>query len=100
MLALAGCHKAPDKTAEQKNAAGQILQASASDAMLPYDTVKSHPPLAPRVIKTEGAAPGEAAADSAPAADSAASDAPPPGETGTSTPAPAAPPVPLLAPAQ
>jgi hypothetical protein len=43
-LALSACgHK---KQPEQSSAAGQILQHSVSDAMLPYDTVRSQPPMA------------------------------------------------------
>ena len=70
VLALAGCHKGVDKAAEQKAAAGQILQGSASDAMLPYDTVKSHPPLAPRVDSS-----AHEDAPDAPTQDNAASEA-------------------------
>ena len=88
VLALAGCHKGVDKAAEQKAAAGQILQGSASDAMLPYDTVKSHPPLAPRVdcsahedapdAPTQESAASEAAASeaAAPASDTPTHDTP------------------------
>lgn len=43
---LAACQG--EKTPEQKRAAGEILPGSASDAMLPIDTVRSQPPLAPQ----------------------------------------------------
>lgn len=53
---------------------GDVLPGSASDAMLPYDTVRSQPPLAPQ---TESAAkPGaKGAASEAAEAGAAASDA-------------------------
>ena len=45
-LALAACGgKEPDASA---TAAGEILEGSVSDSMLPLDTVRSQPPLAPR----------------------------------------------------
>lgn len=45
-LALGACQG--EKAAKQGgNAEGEILPGSASDAMLPYDTVRSQPPLAP-----------------------------------------------------
>ena len=48
VLALAGC-QAEKKPANAKGTvAGEILPGSASDAMLPYDTVRSQPPLAPQ----------------------------------------------------
>lgn len=43
--ALGGC--GDEKATQQGTAAGEILPGSASDAMLPYDTVRSQPPLAP-----------------------------------------------------
>lgn len=54
-LALAAC--GGDKKQEGAGKAeGEVLPGSASDAMLPFDTVKSQAPLAPR---SEGAAKGE-----------------------------------------
>jgi|GEM_PF-1683016 len=45
-LALAACgEKEPDAKAE---AAGEILSGSIDDAMLPLDSVRSQPPLAPQ----------------------------------------------------
>lgn len=45
-LALSACG---EKKAEDKaSAAGEILPGSISDAMLPLDTVRSEPPLAPK----------------------------------------------------
>jgi hypothetical protein len=43
-LALAACQ---GETAQQSTAEGEILKGSTSDAMLPYDSVRSQPPLAP-----------------------------------------------------
>jgi hypothetical protein len=45
-LALGAC-KGEKKPAESRTAEGEILPGSASDAMLPLDTVRSQPPLAP-----------------------------------------------------
>ena len=58
---LAACHRG-DKSDDQRTAAGQVLPGTISDAMLPYDTLKSKPVLAPA-----------RAAASAASADSAAS---------------------------
>ncbi len=44
-LALAGCGKSNDGAGA--TAAGEVLPGSVSDAMLPLDTVRSQPPLAP-----------------------------------------------------
>lgn len=44
VLALAGCH---GKKASQSAAVGEILPGSASDAMIPLDSLRSRPPLAP-----------------------------------------------------
>jgi hypothetical protein len=64
-LTLAACQdeKAPP---QRGNAEGEILPASVSDAMLPYDTVRSQPPLAPMPVatgkgsgKTQGNTPDE-----------------------------------------
>ena len=80
LLALAAC-QGEEKPPEAKTAEGKILPASISDAMLPLDTVRSQPPLAPIETPTgkpdESAASGDAAsgedeedkpADAAPAA--------------------------------
>ena len=45
-LALAACQG--EKPDEKASAGGEILPGSASDAMLPLDTLRSQPPLAPR----------------------------------------------------
>jgi len=46
-IALAAC-KGEEKPAQKGTVAGRILPGSASDAMLPYDTTRSQPPLAPQ----------------------------------------------------
>lgn len=51
-LALAACDKAADKSTGG-TADGEILPGSVSDAMLPLDSVRSQPPLAPK-IETSG----------------------------------------------
>ncbi|MFT4025991.1 MAG: hypothetical protein QM676_04220 [Novosphingobium sp.] len=57
-LAAAACNKAAEKKQkDQRTAAGEILPGSISDSMLPYDTVKSQPPLAPKETGKPGAAP-------------------------------------------
>jgi len=79
-LATAAC-KGEKKAAQSANAEGEILPGSASDAMLPYDTVRSQPPLAPPPSASgkPGAKSGTAAADSSAsdAAEEAADAAPP-----------------------
>lgn len=96
-LALAACgkDKQPDAKAE---AAGEILPGSIDDAMLPLDTVRSQPPLAPRPdAAAKGAAAKDGDEDIAEASDEAAaatdSDAAPavsiPTATSAPTPAPA-----------
>ena len=60
---LSACHRG-GKSDDQRTAAGQVLPGSISDAMLPYDTLKSQPQLAPA-----RAACGAASADSAASGD-------------------------------
>jgi len=67
MLALAGCGLSDDSSAS-KDAAGQVLPGTISDAMVPLDTVRSQAPLAPQ------AAPAGASDEASDAAE--ASDAP------------------------
>lgn len=81
-LALGGCKK--DKTPEHAAAKGEILPRSATDDMLPYDTVRSKAPLAnPDAVKGDAGKPKSAATESA--GESAAPAAP-----ATPSPAPAA----------
>ena len=47
LLALSGCKGELKKDAGAGTAQGEVLPGSASDAMLPLDTVKSQAPLAP-----------------------------------------------------
>lgn len=55
-LALAGCQN-EKKTPVGGTAQGEILPGSASDAMLPLDTVRSQPPLAP--VEVASGKPGQ-----------------------------------------
>ena len=72
-LTLAACGSGKKDEGAGK-AAGEILPASASDAMIPLDTVRSQAPLAPQV---EAAGKGKAAdATATVAAEAPASDAP------------------------
>lgn len=63
ILGLAACNKG--QTDKQAAAGGEILPGSASDAMLPLDTVTSTPPLAPKVAKVPGSASASEAPDAA-----------------------------------
>jgi hypothetical protein len=88
-LVLGACGSGERETAKG-TAAGEILPGSASDAMLPLDTVRSQAPLAPRTdpaakaagkmgaAQSEAEAPGEGqtAAEAAPAAEAAEAPAP------------------------
>lgn len=84
-LALAACGSSEKKAKDQRTAAGEILPGSISDSMLPYDTVRSQPPLAPKETGKPGAK-GSAGADAA-ASDAAA----PAAEASAAIEAPAAP---------
>jgi hypothetical protein len=81
-LALAACGQ-DKKPASQGTAEGEILPGSASDAMLPYDTVQSQPPLAPLPVATgkpgkKGDAEDKGAASDAAGEDGAGEEAPAP----------------------
>lgn len=81
-LALAACN-GDKKSGQQGTAAGEILPASTSDAMLPYDTVRSQPPLAP--LPAESGMPrSQKGGDDEPSADGSEA-------TAEESPAPAAP---------
>jgi hypothetical protein len=54
LIALAGCKGDAKKDAGAGKAQGEVLPGSASDAMLPLDTVKSQAPLAPKSEGGEG----------------------------------------------
>ena len=70
-LALAACGGTEKKQKDQRTAAGEILPGSITDSMLPYDTVRSQPPLAPPAAAKDSskgsaaARPGAAASDPA-----------------------------------
>lgn len=83
LLALAACGSDPKPTGG--SADGEILPGSASDAMLPLDTVRSQPPLAPKVAES-GKADEDKAGPRKPATKEPASSAPAP----VATPEPAA----------
>lgn len=85
-LALAGC-KGEKKPAEAGTAQGEILQGSVSDAMLPLDTVRSQPPLAPEAISSGQPGKKSAHGDASGEASAAVSDA---AEAPAATPSPAA----------
>jgi hypothetical protein len=76
VLALAACHK--DKAGDQRTATGQVIAGTISDSMIPYESLKSKPPLAPRETGGGGKS---AANDSVDSADSqgASADVAPPG---------------------
>lgn len=84
MLALAGCKGDAKKDAGAGRAQGEVLPGSASDAMLPLDTVKSQAPLAPKSEGGEGSdkgaksKPGDKASASADDTAAAVGDAPSP----------------------
>lgn len=63
-LALGGCE---DKAPDEKAAGGELLPRSTTDDMLPYDTVRSQPPLA-EPEAAPGAATGSPSDDSSEAA--------------------------------
>jgi hypothetical protein len=81
-LALSACHH-EGKGEDQRTAAGQVLSGSISDAMLPYDTVRSQPPLAPAHAAANAATDAASAGSSATAADA---NAAPPAEGDANSP--------------
>jgi hypothetical protein len=83
-LALAACQG--EKKTQQGTAAGEILPGSASDAMLPSDTLRSQPPLAPLPTATGKAAARSAGDDEAEAAANASAAATPAPSAAPATP--------------
>ncbi len=83
-LALGACQG--EKVPEQNGAAGEVLPGSASDAMLPMDTVRSQPPLAPQ---TEGARRGSRANSAAASGAPEGSASEPAATASTAAPSPA-----------
>lgn len=87
-LAVAACQG--EKPGERQGAAGEILPGSASDAMLPLDTVRSQPPLAPPTEAGRAASKGSATGAAGTESEASASE---PAATATATaaaPSPAA----------
>ena len=66
LVALGGCHHAA-KNEDQRTAVGQVMSGSVTDAMLPYDTLRSQPQLAPARAATgvASASSADSAADAA-----------------------------------
>ena len=62
LLGLAACHHEA-KTSDQRTASGEVLAGSISDSMISYESLKSHPPVAPRSAERPGRA---TAADTVP----------------------------------
>ena len=84
-LALAACGSGKKDEGAGK-AEGQILPASASDAMLPLDTVRSQAPLAPKV-ETESKADDQPDAAATDTADAPAAEVPASAPAAAETPA-------------
>ena len=95
LVALGACDR---KAEERAGAAGEILEGSVSDAMIPVDQLKTEPPLAPR--KTGSADKSAGGKSGAPKPGDVAPDATPTPETpAVGLPAPAASASPATAPA-
>jgi len=92
LLALAGCQDKKPDAPSKAMAVGEVLPGSVSDEMLPVDTVRSQPPLAPKSEASAGKG------DKTHAADKAATDSP--AEAGPAAEAPADAPPPPPPPAQ
>ena len=95
LAAQAGCNKGEEERAQ---AAGEILEGTASDAMLRTDLIRSEAPLAPRAtgtgnkLKASQAGPvkaGEAPPDAAPTGEAPAEVEPSPPVAPASTTGPA-----------
>ena len=89
LLALAACQG--EKKADNRSAEGEILPGSISDAMLPLDTVRSQPPLAPK-SEIEPTGKGDGKAEPTDAASAASSE--------TVSPSAAPEPAPVAAPSE
>ena len=93
LLGLAGCKGEAKKDAGAGTAQGEVLPGSASDAMLPLDTVKSQAPLAPKseggeAGDTKGAKAGKPSAKASDVATEEAAVTPDAGPSAAETPAP------------
>jgi hypothetical protein len=71
LLALAGCQDKKQAAPSKATAVGEVLPGSVSDEMLPVDTVRSQPPLAPKPEPGSGKS-GKPHASDKPATDSPA----------------------------
>jgi hypothetical protein len=74
LMALAACKPNGSAPSGPSEAAADVLSGSASDAMIPYDTLRSQPPLAPTAPDALRA--GAGGAEGAEGANAAPSDAP------------------------
>ena len=68
---LVSCGKKKQEAASRATAVGEVLPGSVSDSMLPLDTVRSQPPLAPKSEPSAGKG-GKAHASDQPSSDSPA----------------------------
>lgn len=83
LLALGACSEKKQAAGNGASAFGEVLPGSASDAMLPEDTVRSQPPLAPKSEPSSSAKGGKARSSDKPAAEVS--------DTSSAEPAPEAP---------
>lgn len=79
-LALSACGSDARKDAGSGKAEGEVLPGSASDAMLPFDTVKSQAPLAPKTESSAGSEAKVGAKSAKPAAKPSSEAAPAPAD--------------------
>lgn len=75
-VALAAC-ESEKKVATGGSAGGEVLPGSASDAMLPVDSLRSQPPLAPKATASAGENGPKANASAADVAEAPSKDASP-----------------------
>lgn len=87
LAGLSACQA--EKQADNRSAEGEILPGSVSDAMLPLDTVRSQPPLAPK-SEIEPSAKGTGQARPSDAASAAPSASASPNPSAAPEPAPVA----------
>ena len=75
LLALSGCQDKKPAAPSKATAVGEVLPGAVSDEMLPVDTVRSQPPLAPK--SESGTSKGDKPhASGKPASDNPAEEAP------------------------
>ena len=90
-LAVVGCQEKKQAAPSHATAVGEVLPGSVSDAMLPVDTVRSQPPLAPKT-EPSGAKPDKAHASGKPASGSSEAAVEPAAEAPADAPPPPPPP--------